>query len=228
MNDRYHSRPRIKICGLTDPEQAAACASLGADAVGCVFFPRSPRHVGVDQARSISRAVAGQAGVIGVFVDADEQTICETTERCGLTGVQLHGNESPELVTRLRKQGLAVLKALFAVKTPGLDAAGRYEPTAFLVECGRGVLPGGNAEAWDWSAARELAGTRPLVLAGGLAPDNVAQALAAAEPAGVDVSSGVEDAPGKKDLNKVADFIAAVRRCETPADPAFSPRRIFQ
>jgi len=228
MNDRHHSRPRIKICGLTDPEQAAACAFLGADAVGCVFFSGSPRHVSVDQARSISRAVAGQAGVIGVFVNAGEQAICETAERCGLTGVQLHGNESPGLVARLRKRGLVVIKALFAAKTPGIAAADRYDPTAFLVECGRGILPGGNAETWDWSAARDLAGTRPLVLAGGLAPDNVEQALAAAAPAGVDVSSGVEAAPGKKDLNKVADFIAAVRRCKTPADAAFSPRRIFQ
>lgn len=202
---------QIKICGLTTPEMAVRCAESGADAVGLVFFPKSPRHVSDDAARAICDTLPAGVQKVGVFVDESEAFVRTTARRCGLTAVQLHGRETPETVRRLRGEGLIVLKGLFASRQPTLAAAPDYAPTAFLVECGKGVLPGGNAAVWNWSGAREFGRRHPLVLAGGLSPENVAQAIADAEPDAVDVSSGVESAPGVKDAAKIEAFIGAVR-----------------
>lgn len=202
---------QVKICGLTRPDEAVACAEAGADAVGLVFFPKSPRHVSLDRAREISSALAPAVARVGVFVDFDFGGVKETAEACGLTGVQLHGRETPKMVERLRAQGLVVIKALFANRAPNFAAAVQYAPSAFLAECAGGKLPGGNAMAWDWGTAKALGQSHPLVLAGGLDPDNVGQAIAAAAPAAVDVSSGVEASPGRKDPEKVRRFIDAVR-----------------
>jgi len=153
------------------------------------------------------------------------ETILEGARRCRLTGVQLHGNEPPETVLRLREAGLMVIKALFAARMPDLKAAADYAPDAFLVECGRGKRPGGNAEVWNWAEARGLSASVPLVLAGGLSPENVAEAIAAAAPDAVDVSSGVEKAPGRKDLDRVAAFIHAARKAATGRERGvFTPR----
>ena len=212
MPDHQSTAVRIKICGLTRPEEAAACAALGADAIGMIFYPPSPRHLSSKAAAAICAALPPAVARIGVFVDAPAESILEQARRCGLTGVQLHGNEAPQAVLDLRAAGLLVIKALFAARSPGLDTAPAYTPAAFLVECGRGKLPGGNAEVWSWGAARRVAPLAPLVLAGGLDPGNVAEAIAAAAPDAVDVSSGVESAPGRKDLDQVAAFIQAVRK----------------
>ena len=128
----------------------------------------------------------------------------------GCTVVQLHGCESPESVQRLRREGLFVIKALFADRAPGIAAASRFPASAFLVECGQGPLPGGNARAWQWGRAAALGERHPLILAGGLDPQNAAQSVRAALPDAVDVSSGVEVRPGRKDIRKVEQFIAAV------------------
>ena len=206
-------KPQVKICGLTSPETAAACAKLGADAIGCVFFPKSPRHLTERQAREICGALPPEVKKVGVFVNETYADIMRKVERCGLTAVQLHGRESPELVQEILNQNIPVIKALFASGTPSLADAQNYRPSAFLAECGTGVLPGGNALTWDWRQARKLSDTGPVILAGGLSPDNVARAIAAGRPAAVDVSSGVEKAPGVKDLIKVKDFIANVSAC---------------
>ncbi len=202
---------QVKICGLTAPEMAVRCAEMGADAVGLVFFPKSPRHVSDAAARSICAALPEQVHKVGVFVDESEAVVLGKARYCGLTAVQLHGRETPETVRRLRAEGLVVLKGLFASREPTLAAADDYDPTAFLLECGKGVLPGGNAAVWDWSGARDFGRQYPLVLAGGLSPENVAEAIAAAEPDAVDVSSGVETAPGVKDPDKMEAFIGAVK-----------------
>lgn len=202
---------QIKICGLTTPEMAVRCAEMGADAVGLVFFPKSPRHVSDDAARSICDALPAGVQKVGVFVDESEESVRRKARDCGLTAVQLHGRETPETVRRLRAEGLVVLKGLFASREPSVTAAGDYDPTGFLLECGKGVLPGGNAETWDWSSAKPFGQRYPLVLAGGLSPENVAQAIADAEPDAVDVSSGVESAPGVKDAAKIEAFIGAVK-----------------
>jgi len=202
----------IKICGLTRPDQALACAQAGAAAIGLVFYPKSPRHVGDDQALAICRVLPPEVARVGVFVDAPLETLLDRAGCCGLTVLQLHGREPPALVEALLARGLMVIKAVFAARSPRIEAAQGYRPTAFLVECGRGVLPGGNAEQWDWSAAAAM--PRPFWLAGGLTPGNVAAAVAAARPDGIDVSSGVETAPGVKDIAAVTALIGNVRRIQ--------------
>jgi phosphoribosylanthranilate isomerase len=203
--------PQVKICGLTTVEEALACVELGADAIGCVFYPPSPRALTEDAARAICRALPPGIPGVGVFVDAAEVEILGKVERCGLRAVQLHGREAPALVARLRAAGLLVIKALFWNGEPSFASAASYPADAFLAECAGGPLPGGNARRWEWGAARTLARTHPLILAGGLAPHNVAAAVAAAAPVAVDVSSGVETRPGTKDLALVGEFIAALR-----------------
>lgn len=212
--DKNHvAVPQIKICGLTVAEQAKACADQGADAIGLVFFPLSPRYVSLDQARVISKGLPVHVPAVGVFVNPDWDQLAHTIEHCHLGGVQLHGSESPEMADRIRATfDVQVLKALFTTKKPGLDDAGQYAVSAFLIECGQGPLPGGNAQEWDWGAAAPFAHAHPTALAGGLNPDNVAPAIGACLPDAVDASSGLEAAPGRKDLAKVERFVAQVRK----------------
>ena len=212
LNDSaYTVCPQVKICGLTRPHEAAACAEMGVDAVGLVFFSKSPRHVSRQAAKSVVEALSPGVATVGVFVNAPLDFIMQRVDDCGLSMVQLHGQEPPELVTRLRAEGVHVIKALFLDGVPGFVAAKDYPADAFLVECAKGPLPGGNAKAWDWGAAREFSNPHSLVLAGGLDPENVARAIHAGRPAAVDVSSGVEMAPGRKDPQKVARLLAAVQ-----------------
>lgn len=203
--------PQIKICGLTRPQEAEACVEAGADAIGYIFYPPSPRCLSAEEAGRITRVLPRTVFTVGVFVNETYETIMPTAETAGLRAVQLHGNEPPDLVTRLATSGLSVIKALFFNGAPGFDAFDRY-PTAsaFLVECIGGPLPGGNALAWNWSTARHLTSTCPVILAGGLTADNIATAIADACPDAVDVSSGVERQPGLKDLTKVRALSQAV------------------
>lgn len=218
----YPRQPQIKICGLTSPGEAAACAAAGANAIGVVSYPRSPRHIDDRAIRQITSALPEGVCAVGVFVNERFARIMEAVTVGGLQGVQLHGQEAPELAERLSGEGLVVIKALFANGTPGLDTAPRYKASAFLVECAGGPLPGGNAMPWDWSAARRISGNGPVVLAGGLTPENVGRAIAVGAPDAVDVSSGVERAPGRKDIDRVAAFCRAVA-----SEAAIPTRRIF-
>ena len=210
------TQPRmpVKICGLMRAEQALDCVQLGADLIGLVFYSGSPRCVDRKRAREISAAVGSTASVVGVFVNEAYRTVMGVVESCGLTAVQLHGQEPPELVKRLRNTGLVVFKALFYSKQPFLDRATKYDASAFLLECGAGRLPGGNARKWDWAAAEKTDRRRPVILAGGLTADNISRAILLGHPDAVDVSSGVEQRPGEKDMNKVAAFLEAVGRTE--------------
>jgi len=201
----------IKICGLTCPGEAAACAAAGADAIGVVFYPESPRHVSLARAREITDAVDRRAAVIGVFVNEPFEVIMTTVTQCGLDGAQLHGRESPGLVESLCKENLFVIKAVFANVEPLLTSASIYDPTAYLVEAGGGKLPGGNADRWGWQSAAGIDTRHPVILAGGLSPENVQEAMHATTPSAVDVSSGVESEPGRKNMDRVIQFIAAVR-----------------
>ncbi len=205
--------PQIKVCGLTRVENALECIALGADAIGCVFYPKSPRYVTDDQARDICKAVSSRATMVGVFVNESFSFIMKKVQRCLLDTVQLHGQESPELVTRIRKEKLKVIKTLFLRSTPDFENAKYFKPSAFLVECGNGALPGGNAISWNWEKARHLVGDYPVILAGGLSPENVSNAVKQGIPDAVDVSSGVELSPGLKDTGRVEAFIQAVSMC---------------
>jgi len=205
--------PQIKICGLTDPGEASACASLGANAVGCVFFPKSPRHISLDQAKKIVSALPSGVKAVGVFVNESFEGIMKVVKHCGIHAVQLHGQEPLELPEMLRNEGLIVIKALFMEKNPLMSQAADYRASAYLVECGKGDLPGGNAASWAWGDALEFGKKHPLILAGGLTPENVSAAITSALPDAVDVSSGVESSSGKKDLDKIASFNRTVQQC---------------
>ena len=208
------NRPQVKVCGITRMEDADACVTAGVDAIGFVFFSKSPRNVTMDQAGTIIRQLPLETAKVGVFVNATYVEIMEKIRFCGLTAVQLHGQESPDLVDRLMDDSIVVLKALFAHAAPGFEKADAYRPSAFLVECGRGVLPGGNAMQWEWQTARALHRKGPLILAGGLSPDNLPEAVNQGAPDAVDVSSGVELSPGIKDPEKIKRFMRSLP--ETP------------
>ena len=205
---------QIKVCGLTDPAQAGSCAQMGADAIGLVFYPPSPRHVNIEQARKIVDSLPPTATPVGVFVDEDYGSIMRRVDHCGLKAVQLHGKEPYALVQRLTAKGLLVIKTLFVTKNPHIDQARIYADTTLLVESGLGRLPGGNAQTWDWSRVRQLSEHRIVVLAGGLSTDNIIAAIHGSRAQVVDVSSGVESKPGHKDLLKVKSFIDKVIKCQ--------------
>jgi phosphoribosylanthranilate isomerase len=203
--------PQVKICGLTRVDQALACAEAGVAAIGFVFFAQSPRAVSTETARTIARQLPQGIARVGVFVDEPYDVIMPRVTACGLTCVQLHGRETPELVVRLKAAGVRVIKALFADRQPTLQAADRFGADAYLAECGTGPLPGGNAKSWNYTDARDLGGSHPFILAGGLSPGNVSAAIQSARADAVDVSSGVEARPGTKDMALVDRFMQAVR-----------------
>jgi phosphoribosylanthranilate isomerase len=215
--------PQVKVCGLTRVNEALASVELGVHVIGCVFYPPSPRHVTTEQAREIFLSLPSTVCSVGVFVNESFTMILDRINRCGLKAVQLHGRESPELVVELKKQGVVVIKALFANGRPPLTLAGSFGASAYLVECAGGPLPGGNALAWKWSTAAGISANHPVILAGGLNPDNVAQAIQEALPDAIDVSSGVESSPGRKDMDKIKRLLEAV----ASTNCSRKPRRIF-
>ena len=215
--------PQVKICGLTRKDEAVACAALGADAIGFVFYAKSPRVVTLEQARHISAELPAKIFRIGVFVDESVEDIMKTAQSAGLHGVQLHGREPPQTVEALKDEGLMVLKALFVSREPYYFEAYNYPEVAFLVESGVGPLPGGNARAWDFSRLQGFAKRYPLILAGGLSIHNIIEAIKQSQPSAVDISSSVELSSGRKDLNRVKSIIQVVQRMRTTQ----SKRRIF-
>lgn len=219
--------PQIKICGLTDVNEAMECAKLGADAIGLVFYPKSPRFVTDDTARSISNSVTGGVNTVGVFVNESYDHIMKKVEYCTLSAVQLHGNEPPALVEQLRQQNITVIVCLFIQDTPSISDIGSYNADAYLIEYAKGPLPGGNAMSWAWEQVNQIERNFPLVLAGGLDPENVAEAIKVTLPDVVDVSSGVEQSPGKKDVNKIAAFIAAVEECSEKLQHGYKHDPVF-
>lgn len=216
--------PQIKICGLTRIDEAVACARLGADAIGLVFYPPSPRFVRDDAAREICMNLPEGVCPVGVFVNETYSSIMRKVETCGLRAVQLHGVESSDLVEALTGAGVLVIKSLFLKKSPALSEASNYRAAAYLIESGDGPLPGGNAAVWNWEAAMAVPGNLLRILAGGLDPLNVAEGIEKVCPDAVDVSSGVESVPGRKDLIKVQNFVGAVRNAQLRREPG----RIFK
>ena len=197
----------LKICGLTMQEDARFCAEAGAAALGAVFYPPSPRHVSPERAAEVFADVPPDVARVGVFVDATAADILRAARIAGLGVAQLHGAEPPALAAELLAAGLRVLKVLRGGDLAA-EAARYPDGTRFLVECGRGALPGGNGAAWDWGAARALA-PRPFALAGGLSPGNLAVAASASGAVFFDLSSAVESSPGRKDRDKVLAAVAA-------------------
>jgi indole-3-glycerol phosphate synthase/phosphoribosylanthranilate isomerase len=201
----------VKVCGITTVEDGLAAARLGADAVGFVFWPQSPRWVDRDKARQISRTLPPFVVRVGVFVDATPETIARTAEAVGLDVIQLHGQEAPEDAARLPRR---VIKAVRVGNGFSPEDALRYAPhvAGVLLDTKTPAAPGGTGQAFDWRLAREVREKVGFLgLAGGLTAENVHLALSAARPDLVDVSSGVESSPGRKDPEKMRGFIEAVR-----------------
>jgi phosphoribosylanthranilate isomerase len=205
----------VKICGITNVKDALVALDAGADFLGFIFHPPSPRRVTPELAGQIAERVRRSSPtvcLVGVFVDQDPASVQRTVARCGLDYAQLHGAEPPEWTTALLNQGIKVIKA-FRVRDGGsLDDIERHPATAFLLDAYVPGQAGGTGQTFDWNLARRAGLLGPIILAGGLTPENVAQAIHTVRPWGVDVSSGVEAAPGRKDPEKVRRFIAAAKR----------------
>jgi phosphoribosylanthranilate isomerase len=200
---------RVKICGITCVEDALAAVSFGADALGFVFAP-SPRRVSPDRARAIARELPPMVITVGVFVNAPLEWVREVQCLCGLSVVQLQGDED-EQATMLF--GPRVIKAL-AVRPDRTIGEDSYPGATILLDAYSADARGGTGRTFDWSLATELAKKRPIILAGGLTPDNVLDAVRVVRPYAVDVSSGVEMDPGRKDHEKLERFIRRAKTLE--------------
>lgn len=212
---------RVKICGITNTPDALVAAQAGADLLGFVFYPPSPRCVTPEGVTPIARAVREQHPrimLVGVFVDEAPDYVAQIAEACGLDCVQLHGDEPAEAVDLLIAGGLGVIKGFRVKDTAVFAQMAMYRSSYYLLDAYIPGSPGGTGEAFDWRIARSVAGTTPILLAGGLTPGNVAQAVRVGVPWGVDVSSGVEGMPGRKDAGKVQRFIAAAKRTPGKAE----------
>jgi phosphoribosylanthranilate isomerase len=198
----------VKICGVTTEDDALLAAAVGASAVGFVFAP-SPRQVAAGRVAEIVRRLPAEVVPVGVFRDSLPERVVEVALQAGLRAVQLHGNESPEACALVAEKVPMVIKA-FASGDPRISDAAGYPVDAVLVDA---PAPG-SGEVFDWRLAESVPGVRRLVLAGGLTPENVAEAIAKVRPWGVDVSSGVESSPGHKDPRKVLAFVQAARAAD--------------
>ena len=207
---------RIKICGVTEPANAAEVVAAGIDYLGLNFWPRSKRYLALERARAVALAAraCGPALLVGVFVDATVDEIEAVLAAVELDVVQLHGDEDPDLLAALAARTRRPLWKVVSGAAPG-DLS-RWPADAILLDT-PGPARGGTGETFDWQRAREVRGRHPdraIVLAGGLDPDNVGAAIAIVAPFAVDVASGVERAPGIKDPQRVAAFVAAVRAAD--------------
>jgi phosphoribosylanthranilate isomerase len=201
----------VKICGIVRREDALAAVAAGADAVGFVAWPHSRRHVTPEQVAGLSGVLPKGIRRVGVFVDPAMTEIAAYLA-AGVEVVQLHGDEPPELARQVAALA-EVWKAIRPRHPAEVDSFRGYPATRFLVDAAAPGAPGGTGTVADWQLARRAVATLglPILLAGGLSPDNVAEAIAAVGPWGVDVSSGVESAPGRKDHARIHRFIAAAR-----------------
>jgi phosphoribosylanthranilate isomerase len=207
----------IKICGLSTAETLAAAIDSGADMVGFVFFERSPRAVATARARELAALARGRADIVALCVDAGDAALSAIIAATEPDYLQLHGRESPERVAEIQRRfGVSAIKAIGIAEAADFVRAEEYEDAAdaLLIDAKPpkgAVLPGGNGRPFDWALARDFAPRKPWLLSGGLDADNVAQAIALSRTRAVDVSSGVESAPGVKDVEKIRAFIAAAR-----------------
>ncbi|TAN29600.1 MAG: phosphoribosylanthranilate isomerase [Actinomycetota bacterium] len=195
----------VKICGITNESDALLAVALGADAVGFIFAP-SPRQVSKEQVKDIVRQLPSEVMTIGVFVNERPESVIRMVHEIGLTGAQLHGSEGPNNVEYVASRIPVVLKG-FSGERPSLDRISQYQVSAVLLDSD---IPG-SGQPFDWSGIAGLSASVRLILAGGLNPANVAEAISVVKPFGVDVSSGIEAKPGKKDPAKLRAFISRSR-----------------
>lgn len=208
----------IKICGLSTPETLEAALAAGADMIGLNFHPKSPRYVTLARARDLAAIARGKTQIVALVVDWSEQQAAELTEALNPDWLQFHGRETPEQTAALRRAARRpVMKALGIATAEDLKAVSGYRDAADLILLDAkppkdAAFPGGHGKPFDWSLLTSLDPSQRFMLSGGLDPANVAEAIGITRPAGVDVSSGVESAPGVKDPVRIAEFIAAARK----------------
>lgn len=205
--------PQVKICGITNADDALAAVEAGARLLGFNFYPKSPRYVSPTNARRIIEQLPERIKGVGVFVNEDAEAVARIAWEAGVTSVQLHGDETREFCDSLR--GLSIIKALRVGEDFRVEDAAKFETEAVLLDAYIKDLRGGTGHTFDWSIARRTREVvRRLILAGGLTPENVAAAVESVRPYAVDVCSGVETAPGRKSFQLMHRFVEAVREVE--------------
>ena len=199
---------KIKICGITNIDDALAAVEYGTDALGFVFVPGTPRYIDPENAAEIIAQIPPFVTIVGLFVDESKEHIQQIADQCKLDVLQLHGHESPDFCRGFNRR---VIKAFRIKDAESLTVLSQYTVSAYLLDTYVKGAMGGTGVTFNWSLALDAKQHGSIILAGGLNPDNVAQAVQQIYPYGIDVSSGVEAEPGRKDHNKVKNFIEAVR-----------------
>jgi len=202
---------RVKVCGITSAADAAAAVAAGADALGFVFVPGTPRHLAPEVAEGIVASLPPFVAAVGVFLDRPVAEVVAIAARCRLQAVQLHGEEPADYC---RAMPLPVIKALRVRDASSLEPLGWYPAQAFVLDACVEGRAGGTGVAFSWELAVGVGARAPIILSGGLTPENVAGAIRRVRPYAVDVSSGVERSPGRKDPQKLKEFIAHVREAD--------------
>ena len=202
---------RVKICGITELEDAQRAVELGAWALGMIFWPQSPRACPIEQAEVIGAQLHRRVELAGVFVNAPLDEVATTADLCRFSLLQLHGDEGPAYCQEAaRRTGCRVIKAARVRDAAHVQALRAYPTDFHLLDARSRRAPGGTGESFDWELARLHPGTPPVILSGGLTPDNVGEAIATGDPFAVDTASGTEAEPGRKDPAKLAAFFRAV------------------
>jgi len=201
----------VKVCGTTNEDDALLAVAMGADAIGFVFAP-SPRQVAPQMAADIAKRLPPEILTVGVFRDEEQARVVRIVNQAGLKGAQLHGHETPAQAAWVRQRVPFVIKA-FAAGQSAVAEADRYGVDAAMID----APSPGSGQVFDWILAAEVPDGVRVMLAGGLTPDNVAEAIAQTHPWGVDVATGVESSPGHKDPRKLRAFVAAAKSAASPA-----------
>ena len=209
MLEKLQPRVKVKICGTTSLKDALLVAESGADAVGFIFYSRSPRSISQKEVKEIVAQLPPFIETVGVFVNETSDKVNRIAEQCRLTAIQLHGDESPAFCRRIKRR---VIKAFRVKDAESLKGISDYNVSGFLLDAYHDENKGGTGQVFDWNLALRVKKQRSVILAGGLNPYNVYTAIHRVRPYGVDVCSGVEKSPGMKDPKKIGEFIKSVRK----------------
>ena len=209
MIEKFQPRVKIKVCGTTNLKDALFAVDSGADAIGFIFYKKSPRYILQKEAKDIVAQLPPFVETVGVFVNETSEKVNRIAEQCKLTAIQLHGDESSAFCRRIKRR---VIKAFRVKDTNSFKGMADYDVSGFLLDSYNEESKGGTGKTFDWNLALRAKKQGPIILAGGLNPYNVYTAIHRVKPYGVDVCSGVEKSPGIKDSVKIDEFIKSVRK----------------